>query len=63
VLHELQLCIGWSGNEHRSGVGDGFSNALQEILILCRVTAADTVGLVVKVARRIFGMDHEAINI
>jgi hypothetical protein len=60
-----QLCLGIcrSGNEQGSGIDDGLGHALQEIVILGRVAAADAVGLVVDMARRIVGVQHETIDL
>ena len=63
MLREFRLCVGWPGDEDRTGVGDRFCDLLQERVVLWRVSAPDGVGLVVNVASRSVRVDDETIHL
>jgi hypothetical protein len=50
-------------DEYSSGTRNGVCHVLKEILVLRRVAAADAVGLMVNVARRVLWVQHDAIDL
>ena len=60
VLHQLGLGIRRSGDQDGLAIGERRRNMLIEVLILGGMTRANRTGLVVDVARRVLGPDHDA---
>jgi hypothetical protein len=63
VLDELRFGAGRAGDEDDAGVSHRVRHALEEVVILARVPAADAVGLVVQVPGGIIGMYDEAVDL
>jgi hypothetical protein len=62
VFDQSGLGIGGAGDQHGASIGDGLRNMLQIGMILRRVATADTVGLVVYMARRMIWLEDETID-
>ena len=62
MLDEFNFGICRSCDQDGTRIGDGLCHALQKLLILRRVAAANAVGLVVNVARGIVREQHEVVD-
>lgn len=62
VFDEFGLGVGWARDQDRLHISQCCGNAVEIVLILGGFSRPDTVGFVVKVLRRIVGMEHEVVD-
>jgi hypothetical protein len=62
MFHQFRLCVRWPGNENRTRVGYRMGNAVEKILILCGVPAADGIRLVMDMASRVIRTQDQSVR-
>jgi hypothetical protein len=62
MFHQFRLCVRRPGNENRTRVGYRLGNAVEKILILCGVSAADGIRLVMDMASRVIGTQYQSVG-
>ena len=63
VLEQIRLCVGRTGDQDHSGIGNRFSHPLEKVVIFSGMPATDAIGFVMQVPGWMIRMDDELVGV